>query len=214
MDYYRGDKKKNSLLAQNSLAPCMLGPLLIHKNKTIPTTIPAKPQAHKICPGETVSFTCSWKAKVIIIGNQGTGKTCLALRYVKDCFHPTTITTGFQSLHQHLLVEDQKISLEIWDTAGQERFRSMSLTSVALLVYDVCNAKSFEELINWGDEVRSSCPGIILVVCGNKTDLPGRQIPREIGLEFANRIGAAFAEPLLRAITESTNYFLMLLLSF
>ena len=46
---------------------------------------------------------------------------------------------------------------QIWDTAGQERFQSLGVAfyrgaDCCVLVYDVNNAKTFENLDNWRDE--------------------------------------------------------------
>lgn len=48
-------------------------------------------------------------------------------------------------------------SSQIWDTAGQERFQSLGVAfyrgaDCCVLVYDVNNAKTFEDLDNWRDE--------------------------------------------------------------
>ena len=47
--------------------------------------------------------------------------------------------------------------LQIWDTAGQERFQSLGVAfyrgaDCCVLVYDVNNVKTFEDLDNWRDE--------------------------------------------------------------
>lgn len=46
---------------------------------------------------------------------------------------------------------------QIWDTAGQERFQSLGVAfyrgaDCCVLVYDVNNAKTFDDLDNWRDE--------------------------------------------------------------
>jgi GTPase SAR1 family protein len=46
---------------------------------------------------------------------------------------------------------------QIWDTAGQERFQSLGSAfyrgaDCCVLVFDVNNAKSFDDLDNWRDE--------------------------------------------------------------
>lgn len=48
-------------------------------------------------------------------------------------------------------------SAQIWDTAGQERFQSLGSAfyrgaDCCVLVFDVNNAKSFDDLDNWRDE--------------------------------------------------------------
>ena len=62
--------------------------------------------------------------KVIIVGNSGTGKTCILNRYVHSRFAdnvPTTI--GIEFVHKEY---DDKTNLVLWDTAGQERFKSVT----------------------------------------------------------------------------------------
>ncbi len=67
-----------------------------------------------------------------------------------------------------------KIKLQLWDTAGQERFRSLAPmyyrgALAALLVYDVTNVESFEEVKGWAEELRSNVEtSLIVVVVGNK----------------------------------------------
>ena len=52
------------------------------------------------------------------------------------------------------------MQFNIWDTAGQEKFRSLSRifykdASAAILVYDITNKKSFEEIKNyWVGQLR------------------------------------------------------------
>ena len=71
--------------------------------------------------------------------------------------------------------------LQIWDTAGQERFQSLGVAfyrgaDCCVLVYDVNNAKSFENLDNWRDEFLIQAgpqdPDTFpFVVLGNKIDV-------------------------------------------
>ena len=73
------------------------------------------------------------------------------------------------------------VSLQIWDTAGQERFQAGTLGNSfyrgahgALLVYDVNNEKSVEQIAMWRDECLSRKEeGFFfpMVVVGNKVDL-------------------------------------------
>jgi GTPase SAR1 family protein len=54
---------------------------------------------------------------------------------------------------------DRTVRLQLWDTAGQERFRSLIPSyirdsSVAVVVYDMTNKKTFENTRKWVDDVR------------------------------------------------------------
>ncbi len=67
--------------------------------------------------------------------------------------------------------------MQLWDTAGQERFRSLIPnyirgSSVAVVVFDLTNRKSFDNLPNWMEDVRRERGNDSMVVLiGNKSDL-------------------------------------------
>ena len=73
-------------------------------------------------------------------------------------------------------VDDLQLRLQVWDTAGQERFRCLIPSyirdaEVALIVYDVTNADSFDSLEGWIQMVRKDRGSdIILIIIGNKID--------------------------------------------
>ena len=68
-------------------------------------------------------------------------------------------------VEKEMNIENQKIKFEIWDTAGQEKFRSLAKVfynnaSVCVMVYDITNKRSFEELKSfWADNVRDNVSG-------------------------------------------------------
>lgn len=74
-------------------------------------------------------------------------------------------------------VNDKDIKLQVWDTAGQESFRSITRayykgSIAALLIFDITNEKSFEDISNWYYELKShSHQKLNIVLVGNKKDL-------------------------------------------
>ena len=100
-----------------------------------------------------------------------------------------------------MILNGSKIKLQLWDTAGQERFRSLAPmyyrgALAALLVYDVTNVESFEEVKGWAEELRTNVEAnLIVVVVGNKIDLAKHRVVTERqGKTFADSIGALFFE--------------------
>ena len=93
------------------------------------------------------------------------------------------------------------LKFEIWDTAGQEKYRSVTKmfykdADVAVLVYDITNKYSFEELQKyWVQQVKDSSPkGIILAIIANKSDLIEREeVDEADARNYANEINALFA---------------------
>ncbi|WVQ98078.1 hypothetical protein IAU59_005200 [Kwoniella sp. CBS 9459] len=119
------------------------------------------------------------EAKVVLLGSQGVGKTSLILRYTTRNFSPTPApATIGSSLHARKLVHDGvRVKLQIWDTAGQERFRSMAPiyyrgAHVCVLVYDISDRQSFEDVRSWLEELGRTVPKeTVIFVVGAKIDL-------------------------------------------
>ena len=63
---------------------------------------------------------------------------------------------------------NEEIKFEIWDTVGQEKYRSLTKifykdSSVAILVYDITNKRSFEEIKNyWYNQIKEYVPPNII----------------------------------------------------
>ena len=92
--------------------------------------------------------------KVVLLGESSVGKTSIITRFIDDSFSANGMaTTGASYANKSIVYRDYKKALkfEIWDTAGQEKYRSLTQifykdASIAILVYDVTDERSFEEL--------------------------------------------------------------------
>ncbi|QLQ82202.1 hypothetical protein HG537_0G04570 [Torulaspora globosa] len=121
--------------------------------------------------------------KVIILGDSGVGKTSLMHRYVNDKYSQQyKATIGADFLTKEVVVDDDKVAtMQVWDTAGQERFQSLGVAfyrgaDCCVLVYDVTNGKSFENIKSWRDEFLvnanvSSPETFPFIILGNKVDV-------------------------------------------
>ena len=127
--------------------------------------------------------------KVVLIGESGVGKTSIIAQFVKGSFNPDLMSTNgatFSTKKIEFKEYKKTISFEIWDTAGQEKYRSLSKmffkeATVTLIVYDITNKSSFEEIKNyWMSLVRDNGPKeIIMYIVGNKSDLFEREAVNE-----------------------------------
>ncbi|THU51565.1 hypothetical protein C4D60_Mb06t32360 [Musa balbisiana] len=85
------------------------------------------------------------KAKLVLLGDVGTGKSSLVLRYLKGEFvefQESTIGAAFFT--QTVVINDETVRFEIWDTAGQERYHCLAPmyyrgAAAAVVVYDITN---------------------------------------------------------------------------
>lgn len=58
--------------------------------------------------------------KLVIIGDSGSGKSSLLLRFTDDSFTESYLTTiGVDFRFRTVLVDGKRVKLQIWDTAGQ-----------------------------------------------------------------------------------------------
>ncbi|OHS98286.1 Ras-related protein Rab-4B [Tritrichomonas foetus] len=116
--------------------------------------------------------------KFIVIGSSGVGKTAILKRLVDDVFTGESQSTiGVEFLATSVNVDGKQVKLQIWDTAGQERFRSIAKAYFrsavgVMLVFDLTERKSFEDLNNWLGDVHTLCdPNAVITLIGNKSDL-------------------------------------------
>ena len=144
------------------------------------------------------------ECKVVLLGETMTGKTSLISRLVDNTFNYNEQTT-FVASNKSKEIEYPEfnnitLKLQIWDTAGQEKFRSINKifykeAAVAILVYDITNERSFEQLKSyWYQEVKQKGEkNVVFAVAGNKCDLFSEEkINEKQGREFATEIGAVF----------------------
>ncbi|ODV84524.1 hypothetical protein CANARDRAFT_29062 [[Candida] arabinofermentans NRRL YB-2248] len=120
--------------------------------------------------------------KVIILGDSGVGKTSLMQQFINGKFSQQyKATIGADFLPKDLTIDDKQVTMQIWDTAGQERFQSLGVafyrgSDCCVLVYDVTNTKSFENVQSWRDEFLIQAnikdpDNFPFVVIGNKIDV-------------------------------------------
>merc|ERR1711916_210740 len=63
------------------------------------------------------------RAHIVVIGDGGTGKSCLCLRYIHDRFVDDWDPTILDTYHPKKMINDRIIALDITDTAGQTEIR-------------------------------------------------------------------------------------------
>lgn len=133
--------------------------------------------------------------KIVVVGTSSVGKSSIVQRLVQGTFSEDGSTTcGADFYTYELPVNDEPVKLQIWDTAGQERFRSISKSyfrnSVgAILVYDITNMNSFDQLAEWLNDLQALClPNAYILLVGNKVDLESqRQVGAQQVKEFGDR---------------------------
>lgn len=151
----------------------------------------------------TSNISSFYKLKLILVGNSGVGKTSLLSRYIEEEFTPNkscTICADYKikSIKIDTLTYAQ---ITIWDTCGQEKYKSLTKqyfkdADGIILMFDVCNKRSFEDLDEWLNEIKKNSvkkdASIILV--GNKIDINNRNTSLEDGSKFAKNNNLIYDE--------------------
>ena len=142
------------------------------------------------------------KYKLIFLGDQNVGKSSILNRFLNDTFveeYQATIGLDFQS--KNVQIDNQDVHLLLYDTAGQEKFRSLIPmytrdANIILLVYDITNKESFENLYAWiKDLTNININEVIICIVGNKIDLnEKREVSNEEGQKYAQEHDFIFQE--------------------
>ena len=92
--------------------------------------------------------------------------------------------------------------MQIWDTAGQDRFRAITKNyykgaNGIILIYDVTNLQSYENVKNWIAQIKESAnQNVIVYLVGNKIDVKeeDRCVKTEDGKKIAEEFNLPFFE--------------------
>ncbi len=134
--------------------------------------------------------------QILLIGDSSVGKTSLIQRYANGIFKEEYLATvGLDYYTKQEMINNINVLVKLWDTAGQERFKALTPNYFrnaegVVLVYDVTNSESFENLKFWINSIKSNLGEknifIPIIIIGNKIDMEDmRDITKEDASKFA-----------------------------
>jgi len=139
--------------------------------------------------------------KLLLIGDSGVGKSCLLLRFADNSYEENYISTiGVDFKTRTIEIDGKTIKLQIWDTAGQERFATITRSYFrgalgVIIVYDVTNMDSFNNVQRWLGEVDShASENVVKLLVGNKSDLSNKVVDKAKAEAYASSLGIPFIE--------------------
>ncbi|KAJ9096464.1 hypothetical protein QFC21_005286 [Naganishia friedmannii] len=104
------------------------------------------------------------EAKVVLLGSQGVGKSSLAKRFTQGSFSPQSATVNASLFTTKSVHDGVGVRLQIWDTCGEG-------AHAALILYDISDPQSFEDVRDWIHELRAVSEETDIFVVGAKYDL-------------------------------------------
>ena len=144
--------------------------------------------------------------KIILLGDTCVGKTTIVSQFTSNNYNPyEEPTVGVDFKVKTIPINEKRVKLFLWDTAGQEKFHSIIQSYYkniggAVIVYDVTNPRSYNNVIFWIKEIRKKNEyddglEIPILIFGNKSDLvDNRKITTEIGQSMAQQYNVLFYE--------------------
>lgn len=142
-----------------------------------------------------------YQSKIIVLGNSGVGKTSLFQKFCwndHQMFNKCKIGPDFGK--KIVVCGEKAIELQVWDTCGQERWRELPFfyyknAEGVLIMYDITDMKSFEEVENWVTTANKNTPKAKMLLIGNKADKKEAVVVGfDAGLQKATDLGLRFFE--------------------
>ncbi|XP_020883535.1 GTP-binding nuclear protein Ran-4 isoform X2 [Arabidopsis lyrata subsp. lyrata] len=137
--------------------------------------------------------------KLLIVGDGGSGKTTFLKRHLTGEFEQNhEPTVGVEVYPLDFFTNRGKIRFECWDTAGQEKYSGLKDAyyihgQCAIIMFDVTARNTYMNVDTWYRDLRRVCKNIPIVLCGNKVDVPSRQIkPKHVS--FHRKKGLQYYE--------------------
>ncbi len=145
---------------------------------------------------KTIEKDVDFKAKIVVIGDPGVGKTSTILRFTDNAFRRSYIPTmGTNITEKSFRVKNRVIELVLWDLAGQSKFELMRKhfyqgSEAVILIFDLTNPKSFESITDWFGDIKDNLKldhDLIGCIFGNKSDLTNE---KKIGNNEAQKLAS------------------------
>lgn len=117
----------------------------------------------------------TFESKMIIVGQGGVGKTCLANRIVKNDYIENPSTEGIDIKEWRYNYKDKDYKLNIWDFGGQEIYHSthqffLTKRSLYILVWDARQEDEYGRIDYWLNTIESYADDSPIIIVLNKCD--------------------------------------------
>ncbi len=142
------------------------------------------------------------RIKILMLGDSGVGKSSLIIRWTQDSFSTDLVgTVGVNFKTRRVVLGADTVQVQVWDTAGQEQFHKITTSyykgaNGIMLVYDVSDKKSVENVEYWVKKIRSNASDSVHVaLIGNKVDLRAVCAEKCVDASHGQAFSSAFSVP-------------------
>jgi len=119
------------------------------------------------------NITC----KVVMCGDYAVGKTTFVKSFLGgDVMNGYKPTIGVDIGRAVRDIDNHKLIFQIWDLSGQESFSTIrkqfySRSNGGIMVYDVSRRETYQNILQWNEEMLEQTGKIQVVLVANKIDL-------------------------------------------
>ena len=146
---------------------------------------------------------------VLVLGGAGVGKSSLVRRLLDKEFLEEYIPTVYDVYHKEIVNDNGKVTFQITDMSGYYSFPPMrrlaiSKSNVFVLVYEIGNKKSYNEIVRLKGEIVQlrAASNISIIVVGNKADIVRPGSTKDVEMED-DLIASSFTSLRVSAKTNS-----------
>merc|ERR1712179_45192 len=144
---------------------------------TAPQTGGLKVKLERVLPPTQGTMT---EYKLVVVGAGGVGKSALTIQLLQDHFMDEYDPTIEDSYRKQVVIDGETCLLDIIDTAGRGdeysalKDQCMRTGEGFLIVFAVNNAKSFEEITAYREQIKKmkDAEEVPMLMVGNKCGLP------------------------------------------
>ncbi len=116
--------------------------------------------------------------KIVLVGDGEVGKSTYVNRLITGDFKKVSVPTIGCEIHPFSYSNSV---VNLWDCAGKNEYSSLgegywSDADGAIVMFDVMNHESYDNLPKWMNRLRTHVPDTQIVICGNKVDCKGRKV--------------------------------------
>eukprot|EP00026_Physarum_polycephalum_P013340 Phypoly_transcript_13731.p1 GENE.Phypoly_transcript_13731~~Phypoly_transcript_13731.p1 ORF type:complete len:248 (-),score=38.40 Phypoly_transcript_13731:233-976(-) len=140
--------------------------------------------------------------KVVVVGDYSVGKSNILSQFKYETYQDEiNFALKEDFIKKFVFVENKPILLQVWDTPRPSPYRyntslKYSNTCGAIIVFDVTNQLSFDNVLTWFLEIQMSCMELVhIALVGNKADLSGKRVVAESTIKgIAERMSIPYYE--------------------
>jgi len=121
--------------------------------------------------------------KIIILGDYGVGKTSIINNLTNTNTKKTNSPIELMGYKDCIVkLKSKNVNVQLWDTSGSEKVKELPKwyyknTKGIILVYDINNFTSYQNIQKWLDRIHKYCDkNIPILLLANKTDVKTKLI--------------------------------------